>query len=127
MRISDWSSDVCSSDLGSDGPPAWRGALKYRQFALVAAGSVDAAFHLVPAAPASGARIFARLHHAGARRAADRQISLGLQRMARQIMFGEIGVQPGLVPVGKGIDLQPPVLDLETAKTRAGAALKDLE
>src|SRR3546814_1753964 len=86
---------------------------------LVAAGSVDAAFHLVPAAPASGARIFARLHHAGARRAADRQISLGLQRMARQIMFGEIGVQPGLVQVGKGLDLQPPVLDLEAGRSEA--------
>src|SRR3546814_18358846 len=88
---------------------------------LVAAGSVDAAFHLVPAAPASGARIFARLHHAGARRTADRQISLGLQRMARQIMFGEIGVQPGLVPVGKGIDLQTPVLDLQ-ARQKIGRA-----
>src|SRR3546814_19822927 len=103
MRISDWSSDVCSSDLGSDGPPAWRGALKYRQFALVAAGSVDAAFHLVPAAPASGARIFARLHNAGARRAADRQISLGLQRMARQNLLGEIGGHPDIVTVRQGI------------------------
>src|SRR3546814_9054478 len=46
--------------------------------------------------------------------------------MARQIMLGKIGVEPFLVPIGKRIDLQPTVLDLEPRQARARFRLEAL-
>src|SRR3546814_20841467 len=81
MRISDWSSDVCSSDLCDFG--------------------VDAAFGLVPTAPAARARVIARLDLRRARRAADRGVTFGLQRVARQVVRLEIGVEHLARPVDR--------------------------
>src|SRR3546814_4222626 len=87
MRISDWSSDVCSSDLCDFG--------------------VDAAFGLVPTAPAARARVIARLDLRRARRAADRGVTFGLQRVARQVVRLEIGVEHLARPVGERVEFQP--------------------
>src|SRR3546814_19982819 len=46
--------------------------------------TVDAAFGLVPTAPAARARVFARLDLRRARRAAERGVTFGLPRVARQ-------------------------------------------
>ncbi len=78
-------------------------------------GDVDAAFHLVPAAPAPGARVLARQHLGRAGRAADGGIALCLQRVARQVVRLEIGVQRRLVPAGERIELQPPLVRSRTA------------
>src|SRR3546814_3943498 len=68
---------------------------------------MDTAFGLVPAAPAARARVLARLDLRRAGRAADRRIALSLQRMARQVMLGEIGVELFTRPVGERVELQP--------------------
>src|SRR3546814_12152658 len=75
MRISDWSSDVGSSDLWIGGGGGDR---RHRR--------VNAAFHLVPPAPAPGAGVFARQHLGRAGFAADGEIALRLQRVARQLL-----------------------------------------
>jgi hypothetical protein len=42
------------------------------------------------------------------------------QRMRWQNMLGHIGVEPGLVPIGKWIDLQPTFFNLEARQRLAG-------
>src|SRR5262249_10820935 len=74
---------------------------------------VDAALRLVEAAPAPRARTLAGLRAAGARHAADRGEAVGLERMARQIVAGEIGLDLTARPAGERIDLHPPVRRLD--------------
>src|SRR5688572_29287420 len=99
-----------------------------RQFALVAVRRtgrrVDAALGLVPPAPAARARVFAGGDGAGARLAADREVALRLERVARQIVLGEVGVEIVLGPVAKRVDLEPAVLDLEARQVLAGERLE---
>src|SRR3546814_18769050 len=40
MRISDWSSDVCSSDLLRDNAPAYGGGAHYREATVVSEGGI---------------------------------------------------------------------------------------
>src|SRR5581483_5225852 len=55
--------------------------------------------------PASGARVFAGLHGARARRAADRDEAAGMQRIDRDIVGGDVGGQLLRGPIGHRIDL----------------------
>src|SRR5262245_52771244 len=72
---------------------------------------VDAAFALVASAPASGARVLAGSGAIGARQTADGAVTVFFQRMARQIVRGEIGGDVLGRPVGQGIELHPlPIL-----------------
>ena len=89
---------------------------------------VDAALGLFLAAPAAGARVFARRDAVGARHAADREEAVGLQRVARQVVALEVGVEVGLLPVGQRIDLDPAVVavDLDPLQLRPRAALEAL-
>src|SRR5690606_32517304 len=83
-------------------------------------GRMNAALGLVPAAPAAGTGVFARLDHAGAGLAADREIAFRFERVAREVMLGEVGVEIGLGPVAERVHLQPAVLDLEAGQVLAG-------
>src|SRR6185312_12733961 len=76
-------------------------------FSLAVRVHVDAALLLllVLPPPAPGARVFARLHGTGARRAADRDEAAGMQRIDRDIVGGDVGGQLLRGPVGDGIDL----------------------
>src|SRR6185437_2376644 len=73
---------------------------------------MNAALDLAGAGPAPRAGVFSGAHRARAGRAADGRIAARLQRMARQVVRGEIGVDPRRVPAGKRIDLDAPVLRL---------------
>ncbi len=63
---------------------------------------MDAALHLVPAAPASGARVFARHDLAGAGLAADGEITLCLKGMPGQVVridtISHQGLNSGMDP-----------------------------
>src|SRR5690242_2209306 len=91
---------------------------------------MDAAFDLFPAAPAAGAGVFAGAHLAGAWRAADRGIAVGLERVAGERVVGEIGVELGLGPIGQRVDLEPALgvagIDLETRQAGAARRLEAL-
>src|SRR5690606_3074788 len=87
-----------------------------RQLAFVgpacrAAGRMDAALGLVPPPPAARARILAGRDGAGARLAADREVALRLERVAREVVLGEVGLEVVLGPVAERVDLEPAVLD----------------
>ena len=63
---------------------------------------------------------------AGAGGAADRRIALRLQRVARQVVLFEIGVEVVLGPVAQRVDLQAAVFDLEPRQVLARVRLEGL-
>jgi len=84
------------------------------------------AFGLVPTPPATGPRILAGQNLGRAGRAADREIAFRLERMARQIMLGEIGFEIVLDPVAQRIDFQAAIVNLESRDIVAGHRLERL-
>src|SRR5512133_2740255 len=94
----------------------------------LADGQVDAAFGLLLATPAAGSRVFARSDAVGARHAADREETVGLQRMPRQAVALEIVVEVGLPPVGQRVDPDAAVVavDLQASQRRPRASLEAL-
>src|SRR3546814_17776906 len=65
MRISDWSSDVCSSDLGAGHhqPAGWRVLIERRPLLILAAGVALFHFANAPMLPLLGQKL--ALAHAG--------------------------------------------------------------
>src|SRR5688572_5800495 len=87
---------------------------------------MNAALGLVPAAPAPRARVLAGGDGAGAGLAADREVALRLERVARQVVRLEVCVEVLLGPVAERVDLEPAVLDLEARQVLAGDRLERL-
>ena len=76
--------------------------------------------------PAAGARVLARARRAGAGRAADRRVPLGVERVAGHVVLAD--VVPDLLdrPLGERVQLDEPavvVVDLDLADVRAGRPL----
>src|SRR5690606_18552309 len=87
---------------------------------------MDAAFGLVPAAPAARARVLAGLDFRRARRAANRGIALRLERMTRKIVCLEIGIEILARPVRERVEFEPSTapVELEAGQALAGRRLK---
>src|SRR6185437_92646 len=84
---------------------------------------VDAAFFFALAAPPSGAAILGRRDAVGAGHAADRQESIGLERMGGKAAQRELVLDARPAIAGKGIDLDPPADRLDRAHGGARAAM----
>src|SRR2546422_2492382 len=66
---------------------------------------VDAALELVRAGPAARALLLALADGAGARDAADRRVARVVQRVVRNLVDVDVGLDALRVPVGQGLDL----------------------
>src|SRR5690606_38173399 len=87
---------------------------------------MDAALGLVPPPPAARARVLAGRDGAGTWLAADREVALRLERVAREVVLGEVGLEVVLGPVAERVDLEPAVLDLEPREVLPGDRLERL-
>src|SRR5215213_10492272 len=88
--------------------PAARGA--WRGVERGPSSGVDAALGLVAAGPATGAGVLARCDGAGAGRAADGAVAHLEQRVDRDLVLGDVGVDDVLRPGGERVDLDHPAL-----------------
>ena len=87
---------------------------------------MNAAFNLFAAAPAPFAHALAGTEAGRARRAANRDITIGQQRMPRQVARGDVGFQVFGRPVRQRVDLDPPVHRLDRRQRFAPTALETL-
>ena len=86
-----------------------------------AQGFMNAAFHLVAAAPAAGAKILTERHLRCADGARDARIALTFERVTRQAKAIKIRLDIMLSPSGQRIDLDPLTVLFE--KSEAGAIM----
>src|SRR5690242_11341752 len=84
---------------------------------------MDAAFILALTAPPAGAPFLAGRDAVGARHAADRQESVGLERMGGEAAHGEFVLDACAAVAGEGIDLDAPADRLDHANGAARAAM----
>src|SRR5919201_1676398 len=86
---------------------------------------VDPAFELPRAGPAAGALVLARPDRTRARDAADRGVAAVVQRVVRNLVYVDVGVDPFRVPVDEGLDLPNavPLRPLDPLRVRTRRAL----
>src|SRR5919197_2766854 len=86
---------------------------------------VDAALELVGAGPAARALLLARADGTGARDAADRRVARVVQRVVRDLVHVDVGVDALRVPVDDRLDLPDAVAlaPLDLPRAGAGGAL----
>src|SRR5690242_18458904 len=82
---------------------------------------VDAALELVAPGPAPCALVLAGLHGTGARDAADRRIPGVVQRVVRNLVHADVGLDSLRVPVDEGLHLPDAVALRPLDLLRGGA------
>src|SRR3954465_12324117 len=86
---------------------------------------MDAAFQLVPAGPAAGARLFLGARRPRARDAPDRAEADVVERVVGNLVDRDVGPDALLVPVGQGMQL-PGLVPLRPLHLRGGRATRRL-
>src|SRR5215208_2769082 len=86
---------------------------------------MDAAFELVGACPTAGPLLFLGARRPGARNAADRAEAHVVERVVGNLVDGDVGPDPLLVPVGERVQL-PDAVALGPLHLRRGRAARRL-